>query len=204
MAEYAKVKNRWVKRILGYPGAAIVSHWLFQSLFYADTTERLFKILLDGLIALIIGTSLFLFSHLNIFTSFILGIFIAHTLNFLFNGQVFGALKHYGIIKLSYHEFRSHIEHFSERTRAEPSINKVLVCGNLSRGHWSPQSDFDIRIIRHSGVWNGIRASIFLMMERSRAFITKFPIDIYVLDSEKAIKKQQLSGDVIDIKDLSL
>ncbi len=204
MPTYAKVKNKLGKKILEYPLIAILSHWLFQSIFYADTTERWFKIVLDILIT-VVGASIFYFIfHWNIFFLFFLAFLVAHTINFLFNGQLFGILKTYGLVELTYDEYCAYVRRFSERIANERSIKKVLICGSLSRDQWTPFSDFDVRIIRHSGILNGARSCLFLMLERSRAVISRFPIDIYVLDTEKSLRKYKFGENLVDLNSFVL
>jgi hypothetical protein len=42
---------------------------------------------------------------------------------------------------------------------------------------------------------NGIRAAWFLLKERTRALFSKFPLDMYVLDSERSLRDRRLKAD---------
>ena len=177
---YAHVSQPALRWLLRSPVAGVAAHWLFQGLFYMDTTERWFKLALDFLLTALAAIPLGIWfrSHMAWPAAFLL----AHTLNFLFNGQIWGVLKHYGIGRLSHAEFESYLCQLSQRTGNEPSILWAGVYGGLARGNWSPTSDLDARLVRRPGMINALRACLFVLAERSRALIRKFPLDIYVLD----------------------
>ena len=177
---YAHASHPALRWLLRSPVAAIAAHWLFQGLFYMDTTERWFKLTLDVLLTVVAAAPLLtrFRSHMAWLAAFTL----AHTLNFLFNGQLWGVLKHYGIGGLSRPEFESYLCHLSRRTGNEPSILWAGVYGSLARGDWSPASDLDVRLVRKPGMINALRGCLFVLAERSRALIRRFPLDIYVLD----------------------
>jgi predicted nucleotidyltransferase len=124
---------------------------------------------------------------------------IAHSINFLFNGQLWGVLKHYGLIHLPKKDFETYISAFRGRAMAKKSIEQVLIFGSLARGEWKEHSDFDARIIRKLGFGNGISAAVFLLSERSRALFCVFPLDVYILDGFSSAHLQKLSEDAKDM-----
>ena len=184
---YAKFESRWLRRLVGSPLAAVGMHWAVQSLLYMDVTERRWKLALDAIVT--VGVSLALSLALPPPLAWPLGFLIAHTLNFLFNGQVWGVLKHYGLVRHSQAEFAAYVERFRERVEREPSIRRIVICGSLSRQQWTPSSDLDARLLRRPGAANGVRACWFLLRERTRALCARFPVDIYVLDHDAALQK---------------
>lgn len=93
----------------------------------------------------------------------------AIALNFLFNGQVWVALKHYGRISTSIVDFQSFRNQLADNARREKAIQQLLAYGSLSRDARRETSDLGVRVIRQPGIWNGIRASWFVKKERSRA-----------------------------------
>lgn len=197
MGTYAKVKNQALQNVMKQPVFAIVSHWLFQSLFYMDATERWLKIGLDVVLSILIGSLLSMaYSSAWVWPA---ALMFAHTLNFLLNGQLWGVLKHYGFIKTHKVDFQRYVLGFKQRALAESSINQVLVYGSLARGQWKEQSDFDARIVRKPGFRNGISAAVFLLRERSRALFYIFPLDVYVLDGLSSVYRQKLAEDGKDL-----
>ena len=152
-----------------------------------DRTERLFKLSIDALLTTLIGAVLIIWFPWPI--AFLLALLIAHTINFLINGQLWVLLKHYGLVSNSYAQFTSYVEGFTERSNQTTSIRSVLVFGSLSRDEWSPSSDLDARIVPFPGRINALRACWFLLCERSRALWHRFPLDAYVIDSELPLSR---------------
>jgi hypothetical protein len=172
-------------------------HWAFQSLFYMDPTERRFKLLLDVTLAAV-GAALL--SHWCSWPiAWALAFLAAHTLNFLFNGHLWGVLKHYGLVSVSYEAFSSYAQGFGARAGRESSIRRMAVYGSLARQCWSPSSDLDVRLVRKPGLINGGRACWFVLRERSRALIARFPLDVYVLDDDTSLRKLSTEEEPIDI-----
>ena len=149
-----------------------------------DTTERWFKIGLDVILTIVIAVGLSLW--LSWPSAGLIAFLLAHTLNFLFNGHLWGALKHYGLVAMTPEVFESNLRAILKRAQAEPAIRRILVGGGVARGHWTPASDVDMRFIRHPGVWNSLRACWFTLGERTRALFSGLALDAYVLDSERA------------------
>jgi thymidylate kinase len=183
---YAKLASPLVQRLLRSPGNAIVMHWVFQSLLYMDPTERRFKLCLDILITAVLGILLNIW--LPTLAAWITAFLVAHTLNFLFNGQLWGILKHYGFVRQTHEQFTRYVQDLDQRAKCEPSIKYIVAYGSLSRQEWLASSDLDARIVRYPGLINGLRASWFLLCERSRALIKRFPLDVYIVDSEDSLK----------------
>ena len=184
---YAKPNSRALQRFYRYPHLALVSHWAFQSIFYLDPTECRFKVGLD--ILLTVFGALLLGIWLPWWISWPIAFFIAHTLNFLFNGHLWGVLKHYGLVHHTHTSFKGYVDGIVNRMATVPAIKYAVAFGSLSRGEWSAMSDLDVRLIRYSGQLNGLRACWFLMGERTRALLTGFPLDMYLLDGERSMQK---------------
>lgn len=184
-----------VRPFLRKPVFGLLVHWLFQSLLYMDTTERFFKIGLD------IGMGLMFFVIFRLWfyvaIAIILAFLTAHSINFLFNGHVWAVLKHYGVVRTSRTVFLKRKEEIVEMIRSEPSIMLAVAYGSFSRGEWDELSDFDIRIVRKPGLWNGFRACSFNLLERTRALYHSFPLDSYILDSDKSLGKMRKDEDPV-------
>ena len=153
-------------------------NWIFQSLFYMEKIEKTFKLALDFILLLIFYVVIgqFFAFFMAIFISF----FLAHTINWAFNGHIFALLKTFNIVKTEPTKFVRYIDGLTKRAKREKGILLVAAFGSLSRKELKETSDLDIRIIGKSGLNNGLRVCLFAMLERSRAFLNKFPLDIYV------------------------
>lgn len=194
---YAKVGSKFMRWFLRSPLGALISHWFFQSLFYMDPTERWFKLTLD--LVLTLASLVLLTLWLPWQVALLIAFIFAHTLNFLFNGHLWGVLKHYSLINQDSESFNQYVQALKLRASSEPSIKNLFIFGSLSRQEWSPHSDFDARIIRYPGFLNGARACWFLLKERTRALFTKFPLDIYILDSPRSLDRLHPDETALDL-----
>jgi predicted nucleotidyltransferase len=194
---YGKFRSKVLRSLFTSPLPAVASHWLFQSLFYMAPTERWFKIGLD--IGLTLVFLLPLRQRLALAPALMFSFLAAHTLNFLFNGQLWGVLKQYDWVHTTPQAFEDYCAGLSQRGRREPSIRHLYAYGSLSRQEWTPSSDLDVRLVRYPGFSNGLRACWFVLRERSRALVAKFPLDIYVVDRLSDLQKLSPSEPPVDI-----
>jgi L-malate glycosyltransferase len=194
---YANVKSIPLGKIFKSPFTALLSYWIFQGMLYMDRTELAFKLGLDLLGTLIFTP--FLKTFYSTPASLLLGFVLTHTINFLFNGQIWGALKFYGFVKNSQEKFERYTLDFANRVRENSSLKKALVFGSLSRHEWHETSDLDIRLLRKPGVINGLHACRFLLTERTRALFARFPIDAYVIDDLSSLSKLRSDEKGIDL-----
>lgn len=189
--KYAKSADGGIaKWLLEQTATGCVIHWVFQGILYADRTERWFKIGLDLILTLILG--LFFSGWMRPVSAWISAFLCAHTLNFIFNAQLWVLLKHYGLVRNSYQDFETYIEAFRKRVERQPSIQYAAVYGSYVRGEWKPSSDLDVRLVRRAGLLNGLVACWFLMVERTRAFFRRFPLDIYVADNFESLERLRI------------
>jgi predicted nucleotidyltransferase len=186
--KYYAVTDKKIFQFLLYSRVTAMSmHWAFQNMLNMDLTELSFKLFID--IFLTATFSLLLSNWLPPVVAIILGFLIAHTLNFLFNGQIFVVLKHFGDITHEFSEYDQYIESIKRRLQEEPSIRWAAIYGSMSRGELKTTSDLDIRLIRYPGFVNGLRACWFILKERSRAHLERFPVDFLLLDSPRLLKR---------------
>ena len=184
---YAVSEVRLFRPFLNRKLPAILVHWLFQGLLYMDVTERAFKLGIDLVLTALF--SVVLAQWLPWYASVGVSLLLAHTMNFLCNAQIYVVLKHFGDVRHTREEVEFYIEALKERIANEPGIRYAAAYGSLARGEMNPTSDLDVRLVRRAGVMNGLRVCWFALYERSRAFWNRFPLDIYVLDSESPLSR---------------
>jgi predicted nucleotidyltransferase len=185
---YVKTSIPMINALFKFKIFIVLSNWIFQGMLYADKTERSFRLLLDGLMTLILYA---------VFTNFIPSVYIgltlsflvAHTVNWIFNGQLFVLGRYLGIKPKKQNEFCKYINELKYRAEREKSIQLVAVYGSLSRKELTESSDLDVRIIRKTGLLNGLKACLFGFSERTRALFDRFPLDLYIIDSKDHLSK---------------
>ncbi|HEY3312582.1 MAG TPA: nucleotidyltransferase domain-containing protein [Anaerolineales bacterium] len=186
---YAVTDIKILQFLLHSRVTAMSMHWVFQNMLNMDITELSFKLGIDILLTMIF--SILLANWLPLVSAILLSFLLAHTINFLFNGQIFVVLKHFGDVTHELSEFGQYINEIRGRLRLEPSIRWAAVYGSMTRGELKTTSDLDIRLIRHPGLSNGIRACWFILLERTRAHLKRFPVDFLVWDSPRLLKRMR-------------
>jgi hypothetical protein len=178
-------KQKILKWILQYPIGGLASHWLFQGTFNMDRSERIYKFGLDLFFTIITFGALSKISHWPI--AIVASIFLSHSLNFLFNAQLWVVLKHYGFVNIKYKDYELYKNTLSIRLKKQTSFLYGALHGSLVRGKWRQSSDLDVLLVRKKGMINALSACFFASRERTYAFFSCFPLDIYVLDSYETL-----------------
>lgn len=199
---YYKILHIGILPLLLRKLIVIASSWTFQSILHMDSTERNFKILLDVLLGAALFYVLFATQNVGLEVAFISSAIISHTVNYLTNGHFYVALKNIGHSNVEQKRFASYIERIGSRASRKQSISSAAIFGRLSRGSLTSSSDLDIRMIRRNGFLNGVKACLFVVTERTRALLNRFPLDIYVVDNcewlKKKVRKDELPVILVD------
>ncbi len=164
-----------------------------------DRTERVFKLAIDLFLTMLLW--LVLGTFIDGFVALGVGFVLAHSLNFVLNAQVYVVLHNLGATKHNRNSVMAYSKVLQERIRAEKSIQAAAVFGSLSASRPSATPDLDLRLVRRSGIVNGIRACSFAQRERSRAFIKQFPLDVYVLDGTRSLAKLSKEDGLMSLHD---
>lgn len=160
--------------------------WIFQGILYADKTEKYFKVAFDLVLILVIYFIINLINTSNSVTALMVSFLFAHTINWLLNVGVWCSLRgKYGMyVKgVGATDLQEYARCLQKRIYDEPSIMAAAIYGSVARGEAKDTSDLDVRVIRIPGIFNGIRACTFGLLERFRALIGKVPLDLCVIDS---------------------
>lgn len=165
----------------------ILMNWVFQSILYMDKTEKILKISLTVVPTLVLFT-LFQKHHSGVIF-LIISFCIAHTFNWIFNGQIFVLLKNIRWIHTDKDKFFIYSSALKRRIEKTDYFYLAVIYGSLSRDKLTDSSDLDVRIIRKSGLINAFKSFLFVWNERLLALIYKFPLDIYLLDDNSGLSK---------------
>jgi predicted nucleotidyltransferase len=168
----------------------IPSSWFFQGQLYTDKTEKAFKILMDILLIILFYSIIINFT--NFYIGILISFIIAHSISWFFNTNfliLFTKKFGFSIRGINTSLDINYIKYFQKRIKYEKSISCAIIFGSVSREVNNEMSDLDVRIIRKSGIINGLRVCIFALFERTRANFNKFPLDLFVIDSTKPLSK---------------
>lgn len=122
-------------------------------------------------------------------TGWLIAWLLAHTSNWLINGQPIAMRRHLDWGRNDPRMFIDYIEGLEQRIRRRPYLAAAASFGSLSRGGYKDTSDIDLRVVMRRGLINRIRAALFCVMERLRAAIKQFPLDLYAFDLEELLRK---------------
>jgi predicted nucleotidyltransferase len=173
----------------------IVRNWLHQGISYMDRGELTLRLIFESLIVI------FLFFILNLFLRSpsalpfigVSSLLIAHTINWIINCN-FWALLIFAIPNLENRgetKTCNYLNKIALRLARFQSIGGVLIYGSVSRGKWHGKSDIDMRILRRPGLLNLCQSYILITKERIIAAVSMQPIDMFLADSIKFLKKMR-------------
>lgn len=166
------ILDEWIK----YGFMTIISAWTFQGMLLLNWRETTIKLLLDVLLTCILYV---------VGLPLLLSFFIAHTLNYMFNGQAKAVYNHMGAGNKPAIDFYKGTLSMKKRLDKTNCIAAAIAYGSLSRGCYKLTSDIDIRIIPKKGEWNYWKTCFWALKERCIAFVTGYPLDMYVFTLEK-------------------
>jgi predicted nucleotidyltransferase len=116
-----------------------------------------------------------------------IGILIAHTSNWIFNGH--GGMIFLRILKETLKSIRlSYIKDLRKRLESRNII--AVIYGSMCRNEDNIHSDIDVYVINTGGTLNGLKCSFFNSVERMRAVVRGIPLDIYCIDSIEHLKRR--------------
>ncbi|WP_157860183.1 hypothetical protein [Methanosarcina acetivorans] len=169
----------WLPKSL-VPFVVLSVNWLVQGIIGLDKIERNFKLFLD-----IFLTSIFYFiliQFISVSQNIIVAFIISHTLNWIFNTNVHAVRSHYGGTRIEINDFVKYLRVFSLKVQKQKGIECAAAFGSFSQKRFDEFSDLDITVYQKPGLVNCIMTCLFVMFERSKAFLMNFPLDIYILN----------------------
>jgi hypothetical protein len=178
--------------------------WAHQGFFYLDRTQRIGRVVFEivptavlaGLIGGIGGIPL---SNVWLWCA---GLFLAHTLNWVLNGNWWAGML-FAFPRLRNRGERAtcaYLNDMADRLRRDRAISGAMIFGSVSRGQWHERSDLDMRLLRRPGVWNGVAGVLILLRERWIALWSRQPLDIYLADGIPFLKRMRADEPPIFLK----
>ena len=175
--------NYIIKNFLESRTGIVLSNWLNQGIRYMNSFERLYRMVTEIFVIFILFLFLSRLIHYSI--AIAISVLIVHTLFWLFNGHFFVLMRYISNRPNDPSRFIYYIKCLNERVRKKKFLLAAAGFGSLSKGKFSSSSDFDLRLMRKKGIINSILAFNYAALERAKAFLSAFPLDIYVFDLEE-------------------
>ena len=191
---YNVTNIEWLRPLFRYKVVIVLGNWMNQGFLYSDRTEKAFRVVLDLIFAL--PWYLLLMNFLGSGRSAIIALALAHTLNWIFNGQIFAMYRFVSTDPSAFkgNTFESNLVYLrglKGRIETQGCILCADLYGSMVRERFNNRSDVDVRIVRKDGFINGVMACCFGFNERRRAFLRKIPLDLYISDSLNHLSKRK-------------
>lgn len=182
------LKNRLLISIYRSRVGILFSNWLAQCILYAEMTEILFRLCLEVCIFLLLFVVYVNWGKVSLFSFFGIAL-LTHTITFFINGQFYVLGRFFGIVHNEPVPFIEYPESIKNRLLKRKSIIGLVMFGSLSREKFSPSSDLDVRVIASDYFSNNFIACYWTFLERFRALLSKYPLDVYVVTRYKGLDK---------------
>lgn len=167
-------------------------NWIHQGFFYLDKTERLYRIIWE-MIPMAATLFLLSFSNIPLGGGIIISFLIAHTLNWMFNDNLWTCIQFTlpNLLNPGNDKTKDYLMKMQNRMKKRSSVGGCMIYGSMSRGVWKEKSDLDVRILRKPGIINGFLGYLACWAERLIAVFSKQPLDIYMADTPEFLKKMR-------------
>jgi len=160
--------------------AVMASNWVFQGMRYMNVYEVSLKLLID--LVLVVLIMLFVLNDSSFYSSIVLSIIIAHTVNWVINGHIFVLMRYVAPVPKTEKHFEDFIQKMKSSALNWKSVDGVAIYGSYCRGTLHKYSDLDVRVVTNPGVINSIFGALFCFYQRLIAIFYLFPLDVYACD----------------------
>jgi len=178
--------------------------WAHQSFFYLDRTQRIGRVVLEIVPSVVLAWLIGRIGGLPLtrIGPWAAGLFITHTLNWVCNGNWWAGML------FTFPHLRNrgeqatcdYVNQMASRMNQAASISGVLIFGSVARGQWHDRSDLDIRLLRRPGWWHAMTAVAVLSRERWIALWRRQPLDIYLADGLRFLRKMRADEPPVFLK----
>lgn len=156
-------------------------HFLFQAILYMSWPERIFKLSITGIVAL-----LFFILGFNLITSILLG----HLINFVGNSHIPVVLRKIPMLNLMSIKKLSLFYDFILKLHQRNNLESITIYGSYTSRKLNYTSDLDLRIFYdRKNTFDIIRICIICIKIRLWGFLNMFPVEIYAYGSTKFLEK---------------
>lgn len=140
----SRLKGTFIGEFCCYGFMIFLSAWILQGVRISNWREVTIRYAID---IVLMSIMILLGVH------WLLSFFIAHSINFSLNGQLFAMYTHMGATGVKAEEFLKDTIQMSKMIEEKKFIRASIAYGSLSRGCYKRTSDIDIRLIPAKGGW---------------------------------------------------
>jgi hypothetical protein len=169
----------WLAAALQSCPAILAINWCFQGMRGMDRGELVFRLLLESLLWLALVPA----------TGPIPALLLAHTANFLANGQLWVCVRYCRFWRRSPAALDRFLREVAGELRAIAWLEEVACIGSCGAAAVArhDRADIDLRLIAPPGPVGWLRANLLLLRLRARALVRLVPLDVYVYDRPESL-----------------
>lgn len=175
-----RLKGTFIGEICRYGFMIFLSAWLLQGVRITNWREVVIRYAFDAILTM---------GMVALGMHWLLALFIAHSLNFTFNGQLFAMYTHMGATGVTAKKFLHNTQELKNKVDKYDFIDAAIAYGSLSRGCYKRTSDIDIRLIPSKGGW--WKTAFYAVWLRIWAFFVHYPLDMYCYDPDVVVKRMR-------------
>ena len=175
-------------------------NWLCQGMRGMDRKELLFRLLVEGLV--IMSLAGLLMRWLSPLIASCTATLMAHSLNFLFNGQFWVCLRYCRFYRNEKQRLNLYLIDLVSAIRGYGWLHEAVVIGSAAFGRVrTERSDIDLRLTMADGLLGWFKTNVLLMQLRFLAFIRAIPLDVYAYDDPVSLRRFDQDEPIWIIKD---
>ncbi len=174
-------RSPWLAAVLQSCPVILAINWCLQGMRGMDRGELAFRLALEAMV----------WAALTPLAGPLAALLLAHSLNFLLNGQLWVCARYC----LIWHRRPAALDRFLARVVIElrqlPWLEEAVCIG--SRGAAGAtrhdRADIDLRLIAPPGVGGWLKVNLLLLALRARALVGLIPLDLYAYDSPASLER---------------
>ncbi len=176
-------------------------NWVFQGMRGMQSKELSFRLMLEALLAAVAYAAVPADWNNSFGLLFVL--FIAHTLNWLFNGHVWVCARYCAAYRRNPSALSDYIDRTSARLQSLSWLEEAAVIGSVGDAGRirSERSDIDLRLIFSPGIVNWLRVNMLLLRLRTAALFQVIPLDLYAYNFVNALDRFRQDEGILLIQD---
>jgi hypothetical protein len=169
----------------------LAANWLAQGIRGMDAKELSFRLLLTAVLTVIAVWSIRTATGADPLTALASGLLVAHTLNFVVNGQLWVCLRYCPLYHRDPGALARDLEALLDDVARRAWLVEAVVLGStvtrLARP--GPRADVDLRLIFPPGLDGWLRTNLLLLELRARALVRRLPLDVYAYEHPASLRR---------------
>jgi hypothetical protein len=178
----------WLRRLMQSFPAILAINWCFQGMRGMDGRELRFRLASETALMIILALLLTRMG-LGELAAIAAAAIIAHSLYFLFNGQLWVCARYCAAYRRDPKALDRFLIRTSEKLCRLEWLDEALCIGSQGAGLGTrtSRSDIDLRLIFPSGLLNTLRVNLLLLQLRVEALASMIPLDLYAYDRPESL-----------------